>query len=58
MIKINEQEYLNCKIKENYQKIQIYKLTSGNNKDIVINKLKEKTIKLNNQLNKLHKKEI
>ena len=36
----SKQEHLNCKIYENIQKIEIYKLTSDKNKYIVINHLK------------------
>jgi hypothetical protein len=53
MINSSKQESLNCKIKENIQKIEIYKLISDKNKEIVINHLKKENIKLKDILVKL-----
>ena len=53
MINSSKQESLNCKIKENIQKIEIYKLIHGKSKEIVINHLKEENIKLKDTFTKL-----
>lgn len=50
---LSKQEDLNCKIKENIQKIEIFKLTKDRNRFIVMNRLKKKNIVLKDLLTKL-----
>lgn len=55
MIKVSEQESLNCRIKENIQKIELFELTTNRNKEIVINHLKKENIRLKDMLKKLNR---
>jgi len=53
MINLSKREILNCKIKENIQKIEIYKLIPDKNKKIVIDHLKKENVRLKDMLVKL-----
>jgi len=50
---MNLKEDLNCRIKENIQRIEYYKLTSQYNRRIALNMLKIKNNKLEIKLKKL-----
>lgn len=50
---MSKQESLTCRIKENIQKIELFKLTSDKHKDIFINHLKKENKKLRDMLKKL-----
>lgn len=54
----SKKEYLNCKIKENVQKIEIYNLTSNNNKKILVNHLKHQIIRFKAILSKIKENEV
>ena len=56
MINFNKQNDLNCQIKENIQKIELYRLTSYINKNNVIVHLELKNIRLSKEINKIKEK--
>lgn len=51
-------ESLNCRIKENIQKIKLFKLIDDEYSKITINHLKSENNKLNKLLNNLNKNEV
>lgn len=55
VIKVSERESLNCRIKENIQKIELFKLINDKYGEITINHLKKENIRLKNMLKKLNR---